>query len=62
MKKIRLSDEKQEGKESFRTVDMVVYLKKRFGMFGGEETEAEPLCDNDMVVVIIDRVGKILHL
>lgn len=58
MKKIVLSDEKREGRDSFKSVDMDVYSKKRFGMFDGEETEVELLCDNDMAGVIIDRFGK----
>mgnify|MGYP002621399123 CR=1 FL=1 len=58
MKKIVLSDEKREGRDSFKSVDMAVYSKKRFGMFDGEETEVELLCNNDMAGVIIDRFGK----
>lgn len=58
MKKIVLSDEKREGRDSFKSVDMTVYSKKRFGMFDGEETEVELLCDNNMAGVIIDRFGK----
>ena len=58
MKKIVLSDEKREGRDSFKSVDMAVYSKKRFGMFDEEETEVELLCDNDMAGVIIDRFGK----
>lgn len=58
MKKIVLSDEKREGRDSFKSVDMAVYSKKRFGMFDGEETEVELLCDNNMAGVIIDRFGK----
>lgn len=58
MKKIVLSDEKREGRDSFKSVDMAAYSKKRFGMFDGEETEVELLCDNNMAGVIIDRFGK----
>ena len=58
MKKIVLSDEKREGRDSFKSVDMAVYSKKRFGMSDGEETEVELLCDNNMAGVIIDRFGK----
>ena len=58
MKKIVLSDEKREGRDSFKSVDMAVYSKKRFGMLDGEETEVELLCDNNMAGVIIDRFGK----
>lgn len=58
MKKIAVTDEPREGKEHFRSLDMAVYSKKRFGMWDGEETVVELLCDNDMAGVIIDRFGK----
>lgn len=58
MKKIALTDKKREGKDSFKSVDMAAYSKKRFGMFDGEETEVELLCDNEMAGVIIDRFGR----
>ena len=58
MKKISVTEEPREGKEHFKSLDMAVYSKKRFGMWDGEETEVELLCENDMAGVIIDRFGK----
>lgn len=58
MKKIAVTDEKRVGKEHFRSSDMAVYSKKRFGMFDGEETEVQLLCANHMAGVLIDRFGK----
>ena len=58
MKKLSVTDEKREGKESFKSLDMAAYSKKRFGMWDGEETEVELFCDNNMAGVIIDRFGK----
>lgn len=58
MKNIVLADKKREGRDNFKFLDMAAYSKKRFGMFDGEETEVEILCDNRMAGVIIDRFGK----
>lgn len=58
MKKIILTEDKREGRESFGSLDMAAYSKKRFGMFDGEETEVKLLCENDIAGVIIDRFGK----
>lgn len=58
MKKLSVTDEKREGRDSFKSLDMAAYSKKRFGMWDGEETEVELLCDNNMAGVIIDRFGK----
>lgn len=55
---IRMSDEKREGKEYFKKLDMAEYTKKSFGMFGGEEQTVKLLVDNSLVGVIIDRFGK----
>lgn len=58
MKKIAVTNEPREGKEHFKSLDMALYSKKRFGMWDGEETEVELLCENYMAGVIIDRFGK----
>lgn len=58
MKKLSVTDEKREGRDNFKSLDMAAYSKKRFGMWDGEETEVELLCDNNMAGVIIDRFGK----
>ena len=55
---IQMSDEKREGKEHFKRLDMADYAKKSFGMFGGEEQKVKLFVDNHLAGVIIDRFGK----
>lgn len=55
---IQMSDEKREGREHFKKLDMADYAKKSFGMFGGVEREVRLLVDNSLAGVIIDRFGK----
>lgn len=55
---IQMSEEKREGKEHFKKLDMADYAKKSFGMFGGKEQEVKLLVTNDLAGVIIDRFGK----
>lgn len=55
---IEMSDEKREGKESFKKLDLADYAKKSFGMFGGKEQQVKLLVDNSLAGVIIDRFGK----
>lgn len=55
---IQMSDEKREGKEHFKKLDMADYAKKSFGMFGGKEQRVKLLVDNSLAGVIIDRFGK----
>ena len=59
---ISMFDEKREGKEHFKKLDMADYAKKSFGMFGGEEQTVKLLVDNSLVGVIIDRFGKNIML
>jgi len=62
MLKIEILDERREGKEHFRSLDMAVYSKKIFGMFGGSEETVTLLCKNSMAGVIIDRFGTDVSL
>lgn len=55
---IKLSDEKREGKESFKQLDLADYAKKSFSMFGGKEQQVKLLVENSLSGVIIDRFGK----
>lgn len=52
-----VEDSKREGKALFKDLDMAVYSKKVFGMFGGEEEVVTLRCKNEMAGVIIDRFG-----
>lgn len=58
MLRIQMSEEKREGKEHFKKLDMADYSKKSFGMFGGKEQQVKLLVDNQLAGVIIDRFGK----
>ena len=55
---IRMSDEKREGKEHFKKLDMAEYTRKSFGMFGGVEQRVKLLVENRLAGIIIDRFGK----
>lgn len=55
---IQMSDEKREGKEHFRKLDMADYANKSFGMFGGKEQKVKLWVENSLSGVIIDRFGK----
>ena len=55
---IKSSDERREGKEFFKKLDMADYAKKSFGMFGGKEQTVKLLVKNSLAGVIIDRFGK----
>lgn len=58
MLNISMTEEKREGKDLFEHLDMAVYTKKSFGMFGGKEEKVKLLVENSMAGVIIDRFGK----
>ena len=55
---IQMTDEKREGKEHFKKLDMADYTKKSFGMYGGKEQKVKLLVANNLAGVIIDRFGK----
>ena len=55
---IQTSDEKREGKEHFKKLDMADYAKKSFGMYGGKEQKVKLLVENQLAGVMIDRFGK----
>jgi len=57
MLKIDVLDEPRTGKQLFKSLDMAIYSKKTFGMFGGEEETVILKCRNNMAGVIIDRFG-----
>lgn len=57
MVKIKVLDEKREGKEHFKSLDMALYSRKVFGMFGGQEETVTLICKNSMAGVIFDRFG-----
>lgn len=58
MDKVKLTDEKREGKLAFAGFDMAAYSKSVFGMFGGEMVDVKISVKNNLVGVIADRFGK----
>ena len=58
MLRIRSTDERRAGKDSFKAFDSARYAKSLFGMYGGEETSVTLEGDNGMVGGVIDRFGK----
>lgn len=58
MDKVKLTEEKREGKSRFADFDMAVYSKSIFGMFGGEMTDVKVSVKNSLVGVVADRFGK----
>ncbi len=58
MLSIQLTTKPREGGEMFDHFDIASYAGKRFGMFGGEETDVEMVCENRLIGVMIDRFGK----
>ena len=58
MIKPQMTDERREGEEEFRDLDMAVYSKATFGMYGGEKKRVKIYFHNKMSGVFIDRFGK----
>ena len=58
MLKLKLLEDKREGKEIFDKTDMVSYSQKRFGMFDGKEETVTLECENRLAGVFIDQFGK----
>lgn len=55
---IQMTNEKREGKEYFKKINMADYVKKSFGMYGGKEYQIKLLVENQLAGVMIDRFGK----
>lgn len=58
MLKIKVTNNKREGKEKFQEFNMSEYNKKHFGMFDGKEQHVGLEVSNYLVGVMIDRFGK----
>lgn len=58
MRKLTIMEDKREGKEYFKQFNLAAYVKKNFGMFGGEEENVRMQFSNELVGVVIDRFGK----
>ena len=62
MLNISAVEEKRDGKEEFKKLDITRYTKSLFGMFTGDETKVTLEAENSMVSVIIDRFGKDIYI
>lgn len=58
MMNIRRLSAKRKGYEAFRNLDMALYAKSAFGMFGGEEKNVQIRCKESKAGVLIDRFGQ----
>ncbi|MCQ2437272.1 MAG: WYL domain-containing protein [Clostridia bacterium] len=58
MLNLSLVDERREGSEEVRRLNIAAYSRSVFGMFGGATEKVTLLCNNDMAGVIIDRFGQ----
>ncbi|NCA68236.1 MAG: WYL domain-containing protein [Clostridia bacterium] len=58
MTSVKLLDELRDGSDKFGNIDMGLYSKQVFGMYGGEREMVTLECDNQIAGVIIDTFGK----
>lgn len=59
---IKTIEEKRDGENEFKTIDLGKYSKKFFSMFGGEEQLIKLRVDRELIGVIIDRFGKNIYI
>ena len=55
---IRTTEDRRQGAAAFEKLDMAVYSRKTFGMFGGQEQPVTLHCAGWMAGVILDRFGQ----
>lgn len=58
MDAIKVTDKKRDTKATLKKYNAAEYLKKRYNMFDGVETDVEFKCSNKMVNVLVDRFGR----
>jgi len=62
MADIGITAEERDGADSYAAIDMGAYARKTFGMFTGEETSVKLRFENELVGVVMDRLGRDLML
>ncbi|MCI5524787.1 MAG: transcriptional regulator [Dorea sp.] len=62
MSSIKLTYEPREGKDIFKSFDIVDYSRKTFGMFSGQEETVTVEAPNNLVGVFIDRFGEAANI
>lgn len=58
MSKIEIEDSLREGREHFDKLDLAVYTRGVFGMFGGGEETVRIRVANHLIGAIVDRFGE----
>ena len=58
MTNIEPTEQRREGKEAFKKLDMSSYTQRVFGMFGGEQQRVRLRFLNHLAGAVIDRFGK----
>jgi len=58
MANISISDQVRDGRDVYEALDMAVYSRKIFGMFRGDERKVRMRFDNQLVDVVLDRLGR----
>ena len=58
MADIQLTDRPRDGQERCAQLDMGVYARKTFGMFGGQEETVRLRFEKDLVGPVLDRLGR----
>ncbi len=62
MDRIEVEQSERDGKEIFKDLDMAVYTKRTFAMFGGEEMSVMIQFANRLIGVVIDKFGKDIRI
>lgn len=63
IKNVKILNENREGIEEFNDFDVSTYVKRTFGMFGGDKPQEVTLrINNKLIGVIIDRFGSDYHI
>ena len=62
MKNITITDLPRDGAETMEHLDLTIYTRRLFGMFGGEPIRVTLEGDDDMINVLIDRFGDEIPL
>jgi predicted DNA-binding transcriptional regulator YafY len=58
MESIEISEENRDGQQIFKKFNLGSYSKKVFGMYGGDEVEVKLMFSNDLIGVVMDRLGQ----
>ncbi len=62
MKNITITDLPRDGAETMEHLDLTIYTRRLFGMFGGEPIRVTLEGNDDMINVLIDRFGDEIPL